>query len=36
MVIDGPSDPPDASDGPPDRQPEHRHAAEMGGHNVSP
>jgi len=36
MVIDGPSGSPDAGDEPPDRQPEHHHAAEMGGHNVSP
>jgi len=27
--------PPDAGDEPPDRQPEHRHAAEMGGYNAS-
>ena len=36
MVIDGPSGSPDAGDEPPDRQPEHRHAAETGGHNASP
>ena len=29
MVIDGPSGPPDGGDEPPDRQSEHRHAAEM-------
>jgi hypothetical protein len=36
MVIDGPSGPPDAGDGPPDRRPERGHSAESADRNVSP
>jgi hypothetical protein len=36
MVIDGHSDPPDAGDGLPDRQPERRHSAESADRDVSP
>ena len=36
MAIDGPSGPPDAGDGPPDRRPERGHSAESADRNVSP
>jgi hypothetical protein len=36
MVIDGPSGPPDAGDGPADRRPERGHPGELADRNVSP